>query len=68
VKGTSFDISVEPDKLRAVKIYVTTGDAGVTGSERSDFHFNVEELNPKEGRATESVSYRAIFHAPAKKD
>ncbi len=68
VKGTSIDISVEPDKLRAVKIYVATADANVVNRERSDFHFNVEELNPKDGRASESVSYRAIFHAQAKKE
>ncbi len=68
VKGTSFDISVEPDKLRAVKIYVATGDAGVINRERSDFYFTVKELTPADGRAAESVSYRAIFHAPAKKE
>ena len=68
VKGTSFDISVEPDKLRAVKIYVATNDPEVIAEERSDFHFNVEELNPKDGRATESVTYKALFHAPAEKE
>jgi polyferredoxin len=68
VKGASIDISVEPDKLRAVKIYVATADATVISRERSDFHFDVEELNPKDGRASESVSYRAIFHAQAKKE
>jgi cytochrome c oxidase accessory protein FixG len=66
VKGTSFDISVEPDKLKAVKIYVATSDHEVVSDERSDFHFKVEELNTQ-GPA-ETASYDAIFHAPEKKD
>ena len=66
VKGTTFDITVEPDKLKAVKIYVSTSDHGVIGQERSDFEFKVEELNPT-GEA-ETAGYDAIFHAPEEKD
>jgi cytochrome c oxidase accessory protein FixG len=65
-KGTSFDISVEPDKLKAVKIYVTTADANVIVADRTDFDFKVEELNPA-GEA-ETATYDAIFHAPANKE
>lgn len=65
-KGTSFEISVEPDKLKAVKIYVATGDHQITENERSRFHFKVEELNPT--GVPEAVSYDAIFHANGSKD
>ena len=65
-KGTSFDIRVEPDKLKAVKIYVSTLDQGVIAASRSDFDFKVEELNPT-GEA-ETADYDAIFHAPEEKD
>ena len=65
-KGTSFDIRVAPDKLKAVKIYVTTSDPGVIVSDRVNFDFRVEELNPN-GQA-ETAAYDAIFHAPAKKE
>ena len=66
VKGTTFDITVEPDKLKAVKIYVSTSDERVLDHERSDFEFKVEELNPS-GEA-ETADYDAIFHAPEEKD
>ncbi len=66
--ATSFDIPVEPDKLKAVKIYVSTSDKDVLEDERSDFHFTVEELNPKDGRVAEEAKYDAIFHAPEHKD
>jgi cytochrome c oxidase accessory protein FixG len=65
-KGTSFDIAVEPDKLKAVKIYVSTSDPAVIVSDRTDFDFKVEELNPK--GQPETAAYDAIFHAPAKKE
>jgi cytochrome c oxidase accessory protein FixG len=65
-RGTSFDITVEPDKLKAVKIYVSTSDAGVIAADRTDFAFRVEELNPR--AEAETASYDAIFHAPAKKE
>ena len=65
-RGTSIDITVAPDKLKAVKIYVTTGDPGVIAADRIDFDFTVEELNPK--AAAETAAYDAIFHAPATKE
>jgi cytochrome c oxidase accessory protein FixG len=66
--ATSFDIAVEPDKLKAVKIYVATGDKDVIESERTDFVFRVEELNPRHGRESEQATYDALFHAPEHKD
>jgi cytochrome c oxidase accessory protein FixG len=66
VSATSFDITVEPDKLKAVKIYVATRDKDVVKDERTDFEFKVEELNAK-GEA-ETAEYDAIFHAPEGKD
>ena len=65
-KGTSFEISVEPDKLKAVKIYVATPDPEIIEHERSRFHFRVEELNPT--GVAETASYDAIFHAPGEKE
>jgi cytochrome c oxidase accessory protein FixG len=65
-KGTSFEVSVEPDKLKAIKIYVTTSDPAVITGDRTDFGFKVEELNPK--AEAETASYDAIFHAPATKE
>jgi cytochrome c oxidase accessory protein FixG len=61
-KGTSFDITVAPDKLRPVKVYVATKDPAVLRREHNRFHFRVEELNPS-GPA-ETARYDAIFHAP----
>ena len=54
-------ITVDPDKLKAVKIYVTTRDDPAIHEERTNFQFKVEELNPK-GEA-ETATYDAIFHA-----
>ncbi len=65
-KGTSFDITVEPDKLKAVKIYVSTSDPAIITSDRSDFLFRVDELNPA-GEA-ETATYDALFHAPEGKE
>ena len=56
------DIAVEPDKLRAVKIYVSTLDDGVRKAQKSDFSFDVIEL--MEGGAPESGSYETVFHGP----
>ena len=47
VTAATFDITVEPDKLKAVKIYVATKDKDVVEDERTDFEFKVEELNAK---------------------
>ena len=41
---SSLDVAVEPDKLRAVKIYVATSDKDVLEDQRSDFSFEVIEL------------------------
>jgi hypothetical protein len=65
-RGTSFDITVSPDKLKAVKIYVSTSDPAVVAADRVDFDFKVEELNPK--AEAETAAYDAIFHAPATKE
>jgi cytochrome c oxidase accessory protein FixG len=62
----SLDITVEPDKLKAVKIYVSTLDENVTQHERTDFEFRVEELNA--AGTPETARYDAIFHAPEHKE
>ena len=61
-RGANFDITVEPDKLKAVKVYVATADESVLEDEHNRFHFRIEELHP-EGMA-ETARYDAIFHAP----
>jgi hypothetical protein len=63
-KGTSFDIPVDPDKLKAVKIYVSTSDPKIITHERSNFEFKVEELNPRGDAPAESKTYDALFHGP----
>jgi cytochrome c oxidase accessory protein FixG len=65
-QGQSFDITVPPDKLRAVKIYVTTTDHEVLEHERRNFHFQIEELDA--AAEPERVTYDAIFHAPGERD
>ena len=60
--GTSFDIPVEPDKLRAVKVYVSTNDREVLHEDISHFIFKAEELG--NGERNEESSYKALFHAP----
>ena len=62
----TIEIAVEPDKLRAVKIYVKSSDEHVISHEKSDFIFKVEELNPK-GEAETAVEH-TVFHAPEKED
>ena len=64
---SSIDIAVEPDKLRAVKIYVATSDKDVLEDQRSDFSFEVERAEPQ-GGVPETGSYETIFHAPGEKD
>jgi cytochrome c oxidase accessory protein FixG len=64
---TSLDIPVEPDKLRAIKVYVTTHDGHVLKEEVSHFTFTVEELGALPGQG-ETSSYKALFHAPHKED
>jgi cytochrome c oxidase accessory protein FixG len=60
--GTSFDITVDPDRLKAVKVYVSSKDKAVIEDEHNRFHFRVEELNP--AGPAETARYDAIFHAP----
>ena len=65
VKGvTSFDVTVEPDKLRAVKVYVSTRDPAVLNIEKTDFTFMVQEL--MEGGTPEAASTATVFHTPGK--
>ncbi len=63
---SSIDVAVEPDKLRAVKIYVATSDKDVLEDQRSDFSFEVIELT--QGGVPESGSYETVFHAAGEKD
>ena len=58
----TIEIAVEPDKLKAVKIYVSTMDHDVLNRENSDFEFKVEELNAT-GEAETAVEH-TVFHAP----
>jgi cytochrome c oxidase accessory protein FixG len=67
-KGTSFDIAVDPDKLKAVKIYVSTNDPRIIEHERTHFEFKVEELAPKGDVPAETATYDALFHGPDNKD
>jgi hypothetical protein len=67
-KGTSFDVPVDADKLKAVKIYVSTGDPAIISHERSHFEFKVEELSPKGDVPAESATYDALFHGPEGKE
>jgi polyferredoxin len=65
-RARSFDITVPPDRLRAVKIYVTTGDPEVLEDDRRNFHFQLEELGA--AGEPERARYDAIFHAPGEKE
>ena len=67
-KGTSFDIPVDADKLKAVKIYVSTSDPSIITHERSNFEFKVEELNPQGSTPAETKTYDALFHGPEGKE
>jgi len=60
---TDLEVAVEPDKLRAIKVYVSTSDPKVVGEERTDFIFKVEEAGGENG-IKETSTYNAIFHAP----
>ena len=64
--ATSLDIPVEPDKLRAVKIYVSTKDPAVLKTGKSDFSFEVQEIT--EGGTPEISSTATVFHAPGNDD
>ena len=62
----SLDVAVEPDKLRAIKVYVATSDEAVRKRERTGFSFEVNEINA-EG-APETGAFKALFHAPGDDD
>jgi cytochrome c oxidase accessory protein FixG len=59
---TTLDVAVEPDKLRAVKVYVATSDPKIVTGGKTDFSFTVTELNPT-GEA-EAGTFGTVFHAP----
>ncbi len=56
------EIAVEPDKLKAVKIYVSTADHDVLKHGKSEFTFRVEELNVT--GEPETAMEQTVFHAP----
>ena len=56
----TFEVAVEADKLRAVKLYVTTSDDAVRKSESTGFEFVVTELNA--GGEPESGKFPGVFH------
>ena len=57
-----YDITVEPDRLKAVKVFVATHDEHVVHEEKTRFTVQVDEIAAKD--APESNSYHALFHAP----
>ena len=59
----SVELTVEADKARSVKIYVTAPAASLTG-ESTDFTFVISAHDP--GETAETNSYEAIFHGPAR--
>ncbi len=63
---TSLDVAVEPDKLRAIKVYVATAGGKVLTEEKTNFQFDVAEITS--GAEPESGSYEAIFHSPGKEE
>ncbi len=58
--GEAIVVTVEPDKLRQVKVYVTQTRNSVS-STRSSFRFSVRELG-----GIEESEYEAVFNAPAR--
>jgi cytochrome c oxidase accessory protein FixG len=61
-QAAGLDVDVEPDKVRAIKVYVSTLDQKVIAEEATHFTFKVEEKGSGEDR--ETSTYDAIFHAP----
>jgi cytochrome c oxidase accessory protein FixG len=59
-----FNVDVEADKLRAIKIYVAVSPLLLGGSEQTPFEFKVVEKGTESTPETRSIS--AIFHAPPK--
>jgi cytochrome c oxidase accessory protein FixG len=60
--GGKLPIDVEPDRLKAVKVFVTAPASALHG-ETAEFRFVVTEIAP--GQKAESKSYDAIFHGPS---
>ncbi len=63
---STIEIAVEPDKLRAVKIYMATRDDKVLEDDKTGFTFKIEELNP--AGVAETAVEQTVFHAPGNKD
>ena len=59
----SLDVAVDPDKLRAIKVYLTAADGAALKAEKTEFIFKVTETNPP-GEAETAVE-QTVFHAPA---
>jgi cytochrome c oxidase accessory protein FixG len=55
-------IDVEPDRLKAVKVFVTAPPSALHG-ETTNFRFVISEIAP--GQKAETLSYDAIFHGPS---
>jgi len=64
--AAQFEVTVEPDKLRAVKIYVATADPAVRATQKTEFKFNVSEV-AAQGQP-ESGAFEALFHSPGTKE
>ena len=58
----AYDIAVEADKVRAVKLFVASHDQHVREAEATSFAFVVSEENAK--GTPEAGKFRAIFHGP----
>jgi cytochrome c oxidase accessory protein FixG len=56
----SIDVAVPADKLKAIKVYVSTHDEAASKAETTDFSFTVVEL--KAAGQPETSTYAAIFH------
>jgi cytochrome c oxidase accessory protein FixG len=59
----SAEVTVEADKARSVKVYITAPTTSLAG-ETTDFAFIITAHDP--GQTAETNSYEAIFHGPAR--
>jgi cytochrome c oxidase accessory protein FixG len=62
----TLDVAVEPDKLQAIKVYVSTLDKEVLEHQKTDFNVKIEELNAV--GTPETANEETVFHTPAKED
>ncbi len=58
----NISVAVEPDRLRSVKLYVSSPPGALSG-EATEFTFKVTEENA--GAEAESTVHDAVFHGPA---